>query len=64
MPLSPLAASKVDAWNRMIDVNIRGVLHGLAATLWMLRWRMRASERDFDSYRGELPLESRYRPFP
>jgi len=33
MPLSPLSATKVDEWNRMIDVNIRGVLHGIAAVL-------------------------------
>jgi NADP-dependent 3-hydroxy acid dehydrogenase YdfG len=33
MPLSPLAALKVDEWDQMIDVNIRGVLHGVAAAL-------------------------------
>jgi NADP-dependent 3-hydroxy acid dehydrogenase YdfG len=33
MPLSPFAALKLDEWNRMIDVNIRGVLHGIAAAL-------------------------------
>lgn len=33
MPLSPLNALKVGEWNRMIDVNIRGVLHGIAAVL-------------------------------
>ena len=33
MPLSPLHGVKVDEWNRMIDVNIRGVLHGIAAVL-------------------------------
>lgn len=33
MPLSPLAAFKVDEWNRMIDVNVRGVLHAIAAVL-------------------------------
>lgn len=33
MPLSPLSAIKVDEWDRMIDVNIRGVLHGIAAVL-------------------------------
>jgi NADP-dependent 3-hydroxy acid dehydrogenase YdfG len=33
MPLSPLNALKVTEWNRMIDVNIRGVLHGIAAVL-------------------------------
>ena len=31
MPLSPLSSRKVEEWNRMIDVNIRGVLHGIAA---------------------------------
>lgn len=33
MPLSRMAALKVDEWDRMIDVNIRGVLHGIAAVL-------------------------------
>jgi NADP-dependent 3-hydroxy acid dehydrogenase YdfG len=37
MPLSPLDALKVDEWNRMIDVNIRGVLHGIAAVLPVMR---------------------------
>jgi len=32
-PLSPLAELKIEEWNRMIDVNIRGVLHGIAAVL-------------------------------
>jgi NADP-dependent 3-hydroxy acid dehydrogenase YdfG len=33
MPLSPLERLKVDEWNQMIDVNIKGVLHGIAAAL-------------------------------
>ena len=33
MPLSTLDQLKVDEWNMMIDVNIRGVLHGIAAAL-------------------------------
>ena len=33
MPLSPLRELKVDEWDRMIDVNVRGVLHGIAAVL-------------------------------
>ena len=33
MPLSPLAEARIDEWNWMIDVNIRGVLHGIAAVL-------------------------------
>jgi len=37
MPLSTLEALKVDEWNRMIDVNIRGVLHGIAAGLPVMK---------------------------
>lgn len=33
MPLSPLERLKVDEWDRMIDVNLRGVLYGIAAVL-------------------------------
>lgn len=33
MPLSPLEELKFGDWNQMIDVNIRGVLHGIAAVL-------------------------------
>jgi NADP-dependent 3-hydroxy acid dehydrogenase YdfG len=33
MPLSPVERLKVDEWNQMIDVNLRGVLHGVAAVL-------------------------------
>lgn len=39
MPLSPLDALRVDEWDRMIDVNIRGVLHGIAAALPHMRAR-------------------------
>jgi NADP-dependent 3-hydroxy acid dehydrogenase YdfG len=37
MPLSSLEALKVDEWDRMIDVNIRGVLHGIAAGLPVMK---------------------------
>ena len=33
MPHSPLERGKVDDWDRMIDVNIKGVLYGIAAAL-------------------------------
>ncbi|MHC5830298.1 MAG: SDR family oxidoreductase, partial [Nostoc sp.] len=33
MPLSPLDQVKVEEWDRMIDVNIKGVLYGIAAVL-------------------------------
>ncbi|MCV7423015.1 SDR family oxidoreductase [Mycobacterium yunnanensis] len=32
MPLSRLDAGLTDQWNHMIDVNVRGLLHGIAAT--------------------------------
>lgn len=37
MPLSPLDQLKVDEWDQMIDVNIRGVLYGIAAVLPTMR---------------------------
>jgi NADP-dependent 3-hydroxy acid dehydrogenase YdfG len=33
MPHSPLERRKIDDWDRMIDVNIKGVLYGIAAVL-------------------------------
>ena len=33
MPLSPLAANKVDEWEQMVDVNIKGVLYGISAVM-------------------------------
>ncbi|MBC8987981.1 SDR family oxidoreductase [Pedobacter sp. N36a] len=33
MPLSPMDRINVDEWNTMIDVNIKGVLNGIAAVL-------------------------------
>ncbi len=33
MPLSPLASLKVQEWEQMVDVNIKGVLWGIAAVL-------------------------------
>ena len=33
MPSSPLSALKTDEWDQMVDVNIKGVLNGVAAVL-------------------------------
>ncbi|MFN3210035.1 MAG: SDR family oxidoreductase [Roseovarius sp.] len=33
MPLAPMSAGKHDEWDRMVDVNIKGVLWGIAAVL-------------------------------
>ena len=33
MPMAPMAKVKVDEWDQMIDVNVKGVLYGIAAVL-------------------------------
>ena len=33
LSIAPLAELKVDEWDRMIDVNIKGVMNGVAAVL-------------------------------
>jgi NADP-dependent 3-hydroxy acid dehydrogenase YdfG len=37
MPYSPLERLKIDDWNKMIDVNIKGVLYGIAAALTYMK---------------------------
>lgn len=37
MPLAPLDALKVDEWEQMVDVNLKGVLYGIAAVLPTMR---------------------------
>jgi NADP-dependent 3-hydroxy acid dehydrogenase YdfG len=39
MPLSPLSALKVGEWDQMVDVNIKGVLNGIAAVLPVMEAR-------------------------
>ncbi|WP_030897348.1 SDR family oxidoreductase [Streptomyces sp. NRRL F-5126] len=36
-PISPLDELRVDDWDRMVDVNLKGVLHGIAAALPVFR---------------------------
>lgn len=33
MPNSPMSDIRIDEWNAMIDVNLKGVLHGIAAVM-------------------------------
>lgn len=33
MPTSPISALKTDEWNEMIDINLKGVLNGIAAVM-------------------------------
>lgn len=52
MPLSPLSARKLDEWDRMVDVNIRGVLHGIAAVLPAMEARGRGHVINVSSIGG------------
>jgi NADP-dependent 3-hydroxy acid dehydrogenase YdfG len=37
MSISPMSAVKVEEWDRMIDVNLKGLLYGVAAVLPIMR---------------------------
>jgi NADP-dependent 3-hydroxy acid dehydrogenase YdfG len=37
MPLSPLESLRIDEWDRMIDVNMKGTLYGIAAALPVMK---------------------------
>jgi len=54
MPLSPLEALKIDEWNQMIDVNIRGVLHGIAAALPVMKKQGSGQVINVSSIAGHL----------
>src|SRR6185436_1119612 len=54
MPLSPLAELKINEWHRMIDVNIRGVLHGIAAVLPHMTARKSGHVINLSSIGGHL----------
>ncbi|SDE90307.1 short chain dehydrogenase [Myxococcus virescens] len=54
MPLSKLEALKVEEWDRMIDVNIRGVLHGIAAGLPIMQAQRSGQFINLSSIGGHL----------
>jgi NADP-dependent 3-hydroxy acid dehydrogenase YdfG len=54
MPLSPLASLKVDEWNAMIDVNIRGALNGIAAVLPFMQARGEGQVINISSIGGHV----------
>ena len=58
MPLSPLDQLKVDEWNTMIDVNIRGVLHGIAAALPHFKARKTGQFVNVSSIGGRVAMAS------
>ncbi|MAY73235.1 MAG: oxidoreductase [Phycisphaerae bacterium] len=58
MPLSPLSAGKVDEWERMVDVNIKGVLYGIAAALPRMKERGSGHVINVSSVAGHVVFPS------
>jgi NADP-dependent 3-hydroxy acid dehydrogenase YdfG len=54
MPLSPLHQKKINEWDTMIDVNIKGVLYGIAAVLPSMRERKSGHIINVSSVAGHL----------
>jgi NADP-dependent 3-hydroxy acid dehydrogenase YdfG len=54
MPNSFLFMKKIDDWNRMIDVNIKGVLYGIAAVLPSMRERKEGHIINLSSIAGHV----------
>lgn len=57
MPLSPLDRLKIDEWNQMIDVNIKGVLYGIAAALPYMQKQMSGHIINLSSVAGHKVWE-------
>jgi len=55
MPHSPLERLKLDDWNRTIDVNIKGVLYGIAAVLPHMKAQRSGHVINVSSVAGHLP---------
>ncbi|MFT8461949.1 SDR family oxidoreductase [Acetobacter persici] len=58
MPLSPLEKLRVDEWDLMIDVNIKGVLYGIAAALPHMKEQKSGQIINVSSVAGHRVLEN------
>lgn len=58
MPLSPLEKLRVDEWDLMIDVNIKGVLYGIAAALPHMKEQKSGHIINVSSVAGHHVLDS------
>ncbi|MFT8990262.1 MAG: SDR family oxidoreductase [Gluconobacter albidus] len=58
MPLSPLENLRVDEWDLMIDVNIKGVLYGIAAALPHMKAKKNGHIINVSSVAGHRVLEN------
>ncbi|MGP0689619.1 SDR family oxidoreductase [Priestia aryabhattai] len=62
MPLSPVHERKINEWDMMVDVNIKGVLYGIASVLPSMRERKEGHIINVSSVAGHLafPASSVY----
>ncbi|AFS70560.1 SDR family oxidoreductase [Exiguobacterium antarcticum] len=58
MPLSKLNKNKQDEWNKMVDVNIKGVLYGIGAVLPYMREQKRGHIINISSIAGHDVMPS------
>ena len=58
MPLSYLHEKRVTEWEQMIDVNVKGVLYGIAATLPHMRSRKQGHIINVSSVAGHIAFPS------
>jgi NADP-dependent 3-hydroxy acid dehydrogenase YdfG len=58
MPLSPLEQCRVEDWERMVDVNIKGVLFGVAAVLPAMQEQRSGHIVNVGSVAGRRPFPS------
>ena len=56
MPLSPVEMNRLEEWNWMVDVNIKGVLNGVAAAQPPMEMPTRITSR-----KSRASIKSRYR---
>ena len=56
MPLSPIGDLRVEDWDRMVDVNVKGVLYGIAAVLPGMRERGDGHIVNVGSVAGRRPF--------
>lgn len=54
MPLSTMGEMKIDEWDKMVDVNIKGVLYGIAAVLPHTRDRKKGHVINVSSVAGHV----------
>ncbi|WP_135502242.1 SDR family oxidoreductase [Roseovarius aestuariivivens] len=58
MPLSPLESLKIDEWDQMIDVNVKGTLYGIAAVLPIFKEQKSGHVINVSSVYGHITVAS------